>query len=1078
MTLKRRHILLSFWLTIGLAVVCAVAMPFVNVNSDMTRYLPNSSKMKEGLGILQSEFSDEQISTSTIKIMTRKGFSEENRAILEDRIYSVEDLSDLQQKYSSDSTCTLYELTVPTDIDQKALGHNIVRGLGREVVVETAQDGSTPPVLVLIFAAISIILVLIFMAQSWLDPVVLLLCAGIAVVLNIGTNALLPSVSITTNYIGAILQLVLSLDYSIVMMNRYRQEKNSSNTSVDALNAAMRKAAPSILSSALTTIVGLLMLVFMRMKIGADMGIVLAKGVLLSLVCTFTVLPALLMLFHKGVMNTSKRTFVLPTDRLSRWAIKYKVPLAAFAVALFAVSFVFSRKTEISFSTKETSEIEKTFPQPNPFVVIYDTAEQEAVLRLADSLCSEPALKQTISYPTLLQRQYTDVEMYAYLLDMMDMMGQFIPPTTSFEMLSPDLLRVAYYLKYADLKQDKLTFPELAGFLCEQRSFVDGFIDEGMREKLELFSAMSSASEPSASSSSSSSVSSSSSASVSKSSGASLSAPKPSSSASPELLPADGVEAHGPFASLQEPRQNKIPVISFMRKLYAAHPNAETRVLYDLSDTSRLSRKMNIEAMSEYIGSSKTQTKMVYSFSKDKSGLMTPVEYVHFLCDDLFNRKALAAFVSASQKKGLQMRCKVMDWADQRAKVTEVELRPVLDYFGLQGLDIQAIAFPAAAPKAESVATPSTQKVESTSPREQETVSEVKDTTALAEPSVAHSVPQVQPKKTKEELREEFFGHLMTSGAKYTPEQMARNFHRLGENIPENLVELLYAYYGSANNYDETWTMSPEQLLQELSDALESGQIPAELLGDNAERLSKLAVQIPGAMSGMRNSEHSLLVLLTDLPDEAPETYTFAQRVDELCSGNLDGDYYMVGESAMYYEMRSGFSRELALVTILTVLAIFLIIAITFRSFIVPLILVVTVMTAVYVNVIFAGLVGGNMLYIAYLIVQSILMGATIDYGILFANYYKEERRSLPIAESVRLAYRCSIRTIMTSGLIMIFGTGVLAILSRGTSIASIVGCLAVGAFVAIALILLVLPGTLAAFDSLVVRRPSGRRRC
>lgn len=1057
MTLKRRHILLSFWLMIGLAVVCAVAMPFVNVNSDMTRYLPNSSKMKEGLGILQSEFSDAQISTSTIKIMTRKGFSEENRAILEDRIYSVEDLSDLQQKYSSDSTCTLYELTVPTDIDQKALGHTIVRGLGREVVVETAQDGSTPPVLVLIFAAISIILVLIFMAQSWLDPVVLLLCAGIAVVLNIGTNALLPSVSITTNYIGAILQLVLSLDYSIVMMNRYRQEKNSSNTSVDALNAAMRKAAPSILSSALTTIVGLLMLVFMRMKIGADMGIVLAKGVLLSLVCTFTVLPALLMLFHKGVMNTSKRTFVLPTDRLSRWAIKYKVPLAAFAVALFAVSFVFSRKTEISFSTKETSEIEKTFPQPNPFVVIYDTAEQEAVLRLADSLCSEPALKQTISYPTLLQRQYTDVEMYAYLLDMMDMMGQFIPPTSSFEMLSPDLLRVAYYLKYADLKQDKLTFPALAGFLCEQRSFVDGFIDEGMREKLELFAAMSSAQ--------GASVSSASEPSVSKSPSASLSASKASSSASAELLPPDGVEAHGPFAFLQEPRQKKIPVISFMRKLYSAHPNAETRVLYDLSDTSRLSRKMTIDAMSEYIGSSKTQTKMVYSFSKDKSGEMTPVEYVHFLCDDLFKRKALAAFVSASQKKGLQMRCKVMDWADNRAKVTEDELRPVLDYFGLQGLDIQAIAFPAETPKVEPVITPK-------APREQDPTSVAKDTTALAAPpAIAPVEPLPQPRKTKEELRDEFFERLMTSGEKYTPEQMAKNFHRLGENVPENLVELLYAYYGSANNYNESWTMSPEQLLQEVSAAFESGQIPPELLGDNAERLSKLSVQIPGAMSGMRNSQHSLLVLLTDLPDEAPETYAFAQRVDELCSDALDGEYYMVGESAMYYEMRSGFSRELALVTILTVLAIFLIIAITFRSFIVPLILVVTVMTAVYVNVIFAGLVGGNMLYIAYLIVQSILMGATIDYGILFANYYKEERKSLPIAESVRLAYRCSIRTIMTSGLIMIFGTGVLAILSRGTSIASIVGCLAIGAFVAIALILLVLPGTLAACDSLVVRR-------
>ena len=177
----------------------------------------------------------------------------------------------------------------------------------------------------------------------------------------------------------------------------------------------------------------------------------------------------------------------------------------------------------------------------------------------------------------------------------------------------------------------------------------------------------------------------------------------------------------------------------------------------------------------------------------------------------------------------------------------------------------------------------------------------------------------------------------------------------------------------------------------------------------------------------------------------------------------------------MYREMKAGFGAEMTRISLLTIIAIFLIVALSFRSIIVPTILVVTVMTAVYVNVIFAGLLRGEMLYLAYLIVQSILMGATIDYGILFANYYKEFRRTMLPYEAVKAAYQGSIRTITTSGLIMIVAPGAMALLVDDITISAIVGCLAIGAAMAVLLILIVLPGVLVAFDKLVVRR--GQRK-
>jgi predicted RND superfamily exporter protein len=219
----------------------------------------------------------------------------------------------------------------------------------------------------------------------------------------------------------------------------------------------------------------------------------------------------------------------------------------------------------------------------------------------------------------------------------------------------------------------------------------------------------------------------------------------------------------------------------------------------------------------------------------------------------------------------------------------------------------------------------------------------------------------------------------------------------------------------------------------------------------------------------LRKDDHSLLVVLSSLPKESQETYDFVDTLTALADARVPHEHYYVGESVMYAEMRGGFDHEMGVVTLLTILSIFLIVAITFRSVIVPTILVVTVMTAVYVNVVVAGLVTGQMLYLAYLIVQAILMGATIDYGILFANYYRENRKTMVEVDAVCAAYRGSIRTILTSGIITVIGPGAMALFIDDLMISNIVGCLAVGAFMAVVLTLTVVPAVLVALDKLVV---------
>lgn len=1077
--MRPRHHYIMAGVTLLLSIVCAVLIFHVNVNSDMTKYLPDSSQMKKGIALMDEEFSGSaEMTGADVKVMFH--FLEDCRKQqVADSLSMIPDVLGVDFRTDESGEYTLYELNVPKSVDQKTMGLDIRKNFGKDVVVSTSQDGATPPASVMIIAASLILFILLLMAQSWLDPFIFIITTGLAVVLNIGTNALLPSVSITTNYIVAILQMVLSLDYSIVLMNRYRQEKNPMRTPAMAANVAIKRAYPSILSSALTTIVGLLMLVFMRLKIGMDMGVVLAKGVVCSLICTFTLLPTLMMLFHRGVMNTGKKTFVLPTDRLSRFATRYKIPLLIFALALFVTSFFFSRRTEIVFSTNTESEIDKVFPAVNPVVVLYDTEDEMEVLNLADTLRRMECVQAVISYPTLLKQDYTADEMTTQLHRMTKQFADYIPEGTDLSILTPELMRIVYYMNKHDNPGKKLTFRELAEFIssdCVDNPMFSAYMDEGMKEKLALMNSMTGFGEEQ----------------QEEEPVQEVTTPQPqvivsvSQSQAAVTSKKDDPVKDAPIVVVRtapEHNSGNIPVVSFMPKLYAAQADEQTAILRDLSDTASLRRKMTAAQMGAFIGSTPAQTKMVYSFSKASSKTMTPMEYVHFLNDDLFNRKALSAMVSAEQKRGLRVRMKVMDYADADMRLSASDMVALLSEFGVTGITedrVMAIAYPkkqSQDPTGQSAVSRPSVTAPEEKPLQPDSLVVVDSSKVIA--PVPAPVP-AKPKKTLAEQRQELFMYLVNTDKAFTSAQMALYFKRLGEKIDPATVSLLYTYYGSVKEYDESDTMNIEELLNFVSDTLSKDDRLTQFIPEDAlSGLSGVRTQLDEGIGMMRNDNHSLLVVMTDLPVESDQTYEFISALNDEATGILSHDYYTVGESVMYDEMKKGFGREMTLVTLLTVIAIFLIIAISFRSFIVPLILVMTVMTAVYVNVVFSGVFSGHMLYLAYLIVQSILMGATIDYGILFANYYKEKRKTMPIPEAVQQAYRGSIRTIMTSGLIMVLAPGAMsAMIVDDLTISAIVGSLAIGAFVAVLLILVVVPGLLAAFDRWVVHgRVYGRNR-
>lgn len=983
-------------ISVAIALACGLLALKVNVNSDMTKYLPDSSRMKQGIDILSSEFGQDPGSAAAdVRIMMELPEGDEAlKKAVGDSIARMDGVDAVS--VASVSGHTLYELNVAKSVHQKRLAKHIKETFPYNAVTQTSQDGNTPDSKALVLAVACLIIILLVMSKSFLEPVLFLITTGMAVAVNMGTNAFLPSVSITTHSIAAVLQLALSMDYSIILMSRYRQQRELTADKYEAMAVACRKAAPAILSSAFTTVVGLLMLVFMNLKIGVDLGVVLAKGVVCSLIYAYIALPGLILLCENGIRKTEKKAPLPRTDGLADFCYRFRIPLTVAFVLILVLSYQFSTRTPISFSTSTPSAIDKVFPKKNTVVVLYDNDREDDVVALLDKVALNPEVEDIFSYPTLMKKRLTAEEMVATLQAQAAVQGR-----EGAEMLTPDLLRICYYAKFGD-PDLKVGFTDLVDFITAQTDnpLLSQVDIPDLGEKLEMLDAI-----------------------------------REMSAASSLIINDNSLQEHisGPVEDL-DAGDEVMTVHEYMKLLNAQQNTADTRMLLNLTDPVKLSTRMTVDQMTAYMGSTASQTRMVYSFSKSKDW-MTPLEFAHFLTDDLFNRKALAAMVSKEQRHGMLSRTRIMDSAASGATFSKKDIDAMVLDYGLRTA-LQLDAAPAEQPASgQTVAEP---EPAAAGPAPADTVRTVRnEQEQQQEPMV--EIP--------EDPRLALLEQMLKPGRKYDARRMSRNFRALGENVDEFTVSLLYTLYGSQKSYDPEWRMDLEELVDYISEnVMEDERFSPYISEDIKQQFGSMKSEITEGVAALKGPGHSIAAIITSLPDEAPETEAFVR--------SLEGDHYLIGESVMLCEMKDGFRKELRLITLLTILAIFTIVAITFRSPLTAAILVMAVMSSVFVNVVFCGIGGKSMLYLAYLIVQSILMGATIDYGILFTTYYREHR-------DLKEAYRGSIHTILTSGLIICCVPGAMALLLDDAMIQPIVRNLAVGSFAAIVIILFILPGVL-----------------
>ncbi|MBQ0160327.1 MAG: MMPL family transporter [Bacteroidales bacterium] len=1000
---RYRWMLLS--ITLALSLVCGWLMLKVNINTDMTLYLPKDSPMRAGLALLQGELgmSTDMIGNS-VNVMT-DGQANEAKVDMRYRLSEMEGVESVTLQ--ENGSRTLYQLAAKEDADLPAMANQIRADFPDALAVETSQDGLTADAGMLIGALSLLLIVLIAMCASWLEPVLFLASTGIAVLLNMGSNALLPNVSVTTHSIAAILQLVLSMDYSIILINRYRQERGQYDSSTEAMQHAIRRAAPSVISSAMTTIVGLLMLVFMKLRIGADLGIVLSKGVFFSLICNFTVLPSLILIFEKGIERSKKKVLALPTDRLARFSMKYRVPLMVFFVLLLGGSYWMHNRTPISFHREAESQIAEYFPQKNPFVIVYDNADEDKIAQLMDEILEEEGVEMALSYPSLMLKQYRVEQMVAAIQEMSGMVNgtDSAAMALPLDMVSEDVLRMVYYAANGQPVQG-MSFETLVNFILTQskdpNSFIASQMSDDIKSKMAMYDDFRRMDDMIA-----------------------------------EVYVEDSIPTVESEPVLSAPVIESTPQKETMPEHQVSIAKAESRnTELPFADTIKIKQLRTSEEMAHFLGMDPSQAKMAYRLAKKSGEKMSAVQFVHFLTDDILKRKALASMISAEQRQQLQALRYTMDSA-----------------FTAKSMIVEAIV-PAEETKAVA-----------------EAQVEPKPIALVAVEAEKEEVTETLEADETEDDMLSLLDEMMTQHKRYTAAEMARNFAAMGEPVETALIEMLYMYYGGMKCYDNSWQMSLSEMLAFLGDSLMNDPRMASFITD--EMRSSMAEgrrMMAEKLQMMRGENHSAAVVVTGLQIESDATYAFIARLQQRCGEVLSKPYYLIGESVMMNEMKGGFGREMTLVTLLTIIAIFIIVAFSFKSWLVALLLVSTVMTGVFVDVSVSAFGGGSLLFMAYLIVQSILMGSAIDYGILFTNYYREHRRKLSVGDTLREAYKDSIHTILTSGLILILVPGAMAFLVADATVSSIVGAISIGALATVLLMLLVLPGMLATCDKAVCR--------
>lgn len=412
-------------------VTCGLLYTQVKVDYDMNDYLPKDSQSTKAIDVMQDEFGggipNARVMISNVSVAEALSYKQKLKKI--DGVTDVtwlDDAVNIKQPLEIQNTKTvntyyknnnaLYTVTISDDKRvsavngiRKLIGNgNAMTGAAVNTAVATQSTMSELAKIVAV-AVPFVLLVLLLTTTSWFEPVVMLLSIGVAIILNAGSNLMFGTISFVTSGAGNILQLAVSLDFSVFLLHSYEEHRQKGLSAKEAMTKALCKSFETILSCGLTLVIGFLALAIMRFRIGPDLGLALAKGMCFSLFTVFTFFPVSILLSDKIIEKTRHRPFVPNFDKFGNVVSKMMLPLVIIFCLLIVPSFlsrdknnfyygaehIFNASTQIG---KDADKIDSAFGKSSTIVLMVPKGDTAKETQLNNTLKDIPEVSDVISY--------------------------------------------------------------------------------------------------------------------------------------------------------------------------------------------------------------------------------------------------------------------------------------------------------------------------------------------------------------------------------------------------------------------------------------------------------------------------------------------------------------------------------------------------------------------------------------------------------------------------------------------------------------------------------------------------------
>ncbi|MGM9648438.1 MAG: RND family transporter [Butyricicoccaceae bacterium] len=416
---------------LAIFLVCLVLKNQVAVDYDINDYLPEDVHSTVSLDKMTEEFDggipNARVMISDITIPEALEYKEKLKAVdgvtsvmwLDDTVDLTVPLSTMDQEtletYYKDKEA-LFTVTIEEHSRVQAVAaiRNIIgdeNAMAGSAVSTAAATTNTVAEIqkIAVIAVLFVLVVLILTTNSWVEPLVILAGLGVAIVINAGTNLIFGEISFVSNAAGSILQLAVSLDYSVFLMHRFDECRQDAYSVRYAMVEALCKSVSSILSSGLTTVIGFLALVLMQFQLGPDLGLVLAKGVAISLITVFVLMPVLILLTCQWMDKTRHRSLMPGFHKFGRVVRRISLPMVCVFALVIAPAYLASNSNDYYYGSshifgegtqigRDTEKIEQIFGKNDTYVLMVPAGDTATETALSNELHTLPEVTDIVSF--------------------------------------------------------------------------------------------------------------------------------------------------------------------------------------------------------------------------------------------------------------------------------------------------------------------------------------------------------------------------------------------------------------------------------------------------------------------------------------------------------------------------------------------------------------------------------------------------------------------------------------------------------------------------------------------------------